>query len=306
MYRTARTTPLSRRTLLEKAERFGVSEAARQMGVSRQTVYRWRHRSDDLNDRPCRPRHSPRRTSAEREAALLKARLDWRWGPDRLGPLCGIPRRTAYRILRRFDMHRLKSLFPTPRRVFGVFEARSPGEVLQVDIKSLGSLARGGGRHESFTDRRRTPAGWTHAHIAIDAASRKSYLELRSGLGRLDTTAFIRRAVAHFDASGVQVRRVLTDNGPGYLRTFSEACAALGIRHTRTRSRHPWTNGRVERFIGTIQRECLYAGVVWTSDEERRYAIAQWLAFYNAQRPHTALGGLSPEQWLRARGVTRV
>src|SRR5206468_11270444 len=61
VYRTARTTPLSRLTLLEKAARLGVAEAARQMGVSRQTVYRWRRRAHELEDRSCRPRRSPRR-----------------------------------------------------------------------------------------------------------------------------------------------------------------------------------------------------------------------------------------------------
>ena len=49
MYRTARTTPLSRLTLLEKAARLGVAEAARQMGVSRQTVYRWRSKYGGLD-----------------------------------------------------------------------------------------------------------------------------------------------------------------------------------------------------------------------------------------------------------------
>src|SRR5438552_9133867 len=112
VYRTARTTPLSRLTLLEKAARLGVAEAARQMGVSRQTVYRWRRRVRELEDRSCRPRRSPRRTAPAREAALLQARLEWRWGPDRLGPMTGLSRRTAYRILRRFHMHRLRELFP--------------------------------------------------------------------------------------------------------------------------------------------------------------------------------------------------
>jgi transposase InsO family protein len=99
---------------------------------------------------------------------------------------------------------------------------------------------------------------------------------------------------------------VLSDNGNGYKsHAYRAACAALGIRHTRIQPRHPWTNGRVEAFNGTIQRECLYART-FTSDEERALAIWLWIAYYNAERPHTSLGGLSPELWLRARGVTRV
>jgi transposase InsO family protein len=98
---------------------------------------------------------------------------------------------------------------------------------------------------------------------------------------------------------------VLTDNGTGYKRIFAEACETIGVRWTRTKPYHPWTNGRAERFIQTLQRECLYEDQLDT-DEARRYLVHRWLAFYNADRPHTALGGLSPERWLRARGVTGV
>lgn len=307
MYQSARTTPLSRAFLLAEADRLGVSQAARNMGVSRSTVYRWRRRAGDLADRSCRPHRSPRRTPSEREAALLAARLEWRWGPDRIGPLCGIPRRTAYRILRRFGMHRLRSLFPEERPRRGVFVAHDPGEVVQIDVKSASGLARGGGRRHEWTPKRlRGSVGWQQIHVAVDAASRRAYLEFLPSVGAADCSGFVRRAVADFDAHGIRVRRVLTDNGTGYKRQFGLACAELGIAWTRTRPYHPWTNGRVERFNRTLKRECLHAGEHFTSDEERRYSAARWIAFYNSDRPHTALGGLSPEDWLRARGVTWV
>src|SRR5688572_7146630 len=172
--------------LVAEADRIGVSQAARNIGVSRHTVYRWRHRVGELADRSCRPHHSPRRTSFEREAALLAARWQWRWGPDRLGPMSGIPRRTAYRILRRFRMHRLRDMFPPERPQRGTFVATEPGEVIQIDIKSLGQLA-GGPRHDALGSNRRTTArgriGMEHVHVAVDAASRTTYLELRPGLG---------------------------------------------------------------------------------------------------------------------------
>jgi transposase InsO family protein len=307
LYQSARTTPLSRAFLLAEAERIGVTRAARNMGVSRNTVYRWRRRASELADRSCRPHRSPRRTSAEREAALLAARWEWRWGPDRIGPLTGIARRTAYRILRRYRMHRLRDLFPPERPVRGAFVAQEPGDVVQIDIKSLGSLDRGGGKTLQRWSTKTAPVGWQHAHVAVDAASRKTYLELRPTLKRDDCAAFVVNAISWFDARGITVRRVLTDNGVGYRRhsPFDEACRVRGVRHTLTKPYHPWTNGRAERFIRTFQRECLYA-THFTSNEERAYGIARWLAFYNSVRPHTALGGLSPDDWLRAKGVTKV
>lgn len=295
--------------VVAEADRLGVTRAARNIGVSRNTVYRWRRRAGELADRSCRPHRSPRRTSFEREAALLAARWEWRWGPDRIGPMTGIPRRTAYRILRRFRAHRLRELFPPVRPQRGTFVATTPGEVVQIDIKSLGRLsgrprhdAIGLGRPTRELDRNR---GLEHVHVAIDAASRRSYLEVRGGLGAADCAAFVGNAVRAFDAMGIRVQRVLTDNGTGYKKIFAAACLEAGVRWTRTKPYHPWTNGRAERFIRTLQRECLYEEHLETG-EERRYLLSRWLAFYNADRPHTALGGLSPERWLRARGVTQV
>jgi transposase InsO family protein len=306
VYRTARTTPLSRATLLEKAAHFGAAEAARQMGVSRQTVYRWRRRAAELEDRSSRPHRSPRRTSAEREAALLGLRLELRWGPDRLGPYLGISRRTAYRILRRFEVHRLRRLFPVPPRVHAPFVVDEPGYIA-LDIKHLGRLDRGGGRRGPEHSTAGSPrVGWRYLHVAIDLASRLVYAELRPGITATDCAAFLEHAVAFFNEHGIRVRRVLTDNGPGYRGPwFALRCRMLAIAHTRTRPQHPWTNGRAERFIGTLQEECLYARHL-TSEAERDAAIAAWLHFYNSRRPHTALGGLSPLAWLQARIVTKV
>ena len=309
MYRTARTTPLSRVDLLKEADRLGVTRAARNFCVSRNTVYRWRRRAGELADRPCRPRHSPRRTSDAREAEVLLLRLEQRWGPDRIGPVLGMSRRTVYRVLRRHGAHRLRALFPRQPRTHGIFAAAEPGEVVQLDIKGLGRLVRGGGRRgqqRSTGQRHREQVGWSQLHLAIDAASRQAYLELRPSVGSADCIAFMLAARAHFDARGIRVQRVLTDNGAGYKRRFSEACAAAGVRHTRTRPYHPWTNGRVERLNRTLQGECVYAGDRFTSDEERRYALALWLASYHSARPHTALGGLTPDAWLARRRVTKV
>ena len=306
MYRTARTTPLSRAFLVVEAERIGVSRAAQNMGVSRRTVQRWRRRAPDFQDRPCRPHRSPRRSSDALEGTVLGLRMELRWGPDRIGPYLGIPVSTVHRILRRHNAHRLSHLFPRPPRSYGHFAALAPGELIATDTKALGRLDRGGGRRgsrERGGRTRRHLVGWRHLHVAIDMASRLVYAELRSGQGPDDTVPFLRAALAFFDLHGIRARRVLSDNGNGYKRRFDQACADIGIRHSRTRPYHPWTNGRVERFNGTIQRECLYAGSFWQSEDERALALALYVAYYNAERPHIALGGLPPLRWLRRDGT---
>jgi transposase InsO family protein len=240
---------------------------------------------------------------------VLVARLDERAGPDRIGPPLGLHPSTVHRILRRHGAERLSHLFPQPRRSFGHFAPLQPGELIALDVKSFGSLARGGGRaQEEHHSARGAMAGvgWRQLHVAIDMASRLVFTELRRGLGGTDAAAFLGHALAFFDARGIRVQRVLSDNGSGYRSfAFRDVCRAAGIRHTRIKPRHPWTNGRVERFIGTIQRECVYRDR-FTSDSERALAIALYVAYYNTRRPHQALGGLAPLDWLRRRGVTNV
>ena len=299
MYRTARTTPLSRAFLVAEAQRIGVSHAARNMGVSRRTVQRWRRRAPDFSDRPCRPHRSPRRSSDALEADVLALRVDRRWGPDRIGAVLGLPPSTVHRILRRHRAQRLSHLFPKPPRSFGHFDVRQPGELVAMDTKRLGRLDRGGGRHPGQSHSR---VGWRQLHVAIDLASRVVVAQLRPSCGNADTLAFLEHALATFDARGIRVQRLLTDNGSGYRRTFDERARALGVRHTRTKPYHPWTNGRVERVNGTIQRECLYACDLH-SEEERDLAIALYLSYYNAERPHIGLGGLPPLEWLRRHGT---
>jgi transposase InsO family protein len=304
VYGTARLSPRTREFLVDQSHRVGVSRAACNVGTSRRTVYRWRGREGYL-DHSSRPQHSPRRTPDTLEATILGLRLELRWGPDRLGPYLGVPRSTTYAVLRRHRAHRLGVLFPPQRPVHGRFHVDAPGYIA-IDIKSLGSVDRGGGRRGPMHYRHNTAdatVGWTHLFVAIDLASRLVFARLQASRGNAAMTAFLAAAVAFYDARGIRVHRVLTDNA--FRSTFDRACAVLGISHRRTQPYHPWTNGRVEAFIGTVQRECVYARP-FGSDAERALALWLYLAYYNAERPHTAIGGVSPECWLRARGVTGV
>ncbi len=305
MYQRKRLSPWTRAFIVAEAARIGVSRTARQSGISRRTVYRWRRRAPDVSDRSCRPHHSPRRSAAALEGTVVALRMDERVGPDRIGPTLGLHPSTVHRILRRHGINRLGHVFPKPPRSFGTYPALHPGELVGIDIKSFGSIERGGGRR---ADRHRSHAGvgWRHLHVAIDMASRMTFTEFRPTLGGRDGAVFLDRATAFFASHGIRVERVLSDNGSAYTSfAFRDACRAAGIRHPRTKPRHPWTNGRAERFIGTIQRECAYHDE-FTNDAERALAIALFVPWYNTERPHRALGGLTPSDWLARWRVTHL
>ena len=102
--------------------------------------------------------------------------------------------------------------------------------------------------------------------------------------------AFLRAAVAHYDALGIRIRGLLTDNGSAYRsRLFAKTCQVLGIEHRFTRPYRPQTNGKAERFIQTCLREWAY-GRIWQNSGERCAWLPAFLEYYNTRRPHSALG----------------
>ena len=80
---------------------------------------------------------------------------------------------------------------------------------------------------------------------------------------------------------------------------WAAVCSALQIRRRFTKPRHPWTNGKAERFNRTLQTEWAYSKA-WTSNADRSAALAPWLEHYNTERAHTALAGATPASRLAA------
>lgn len=143
--------------------------------------------------------------------------------------------------------------------------------------------------------RRERGLGYDYLHVAIDDASRVAFVGVQPDERAATTVRFMRDAVAFFADHGVRVERVMTDNAMTYTqsRQLATTFATLGIRHLRTRPRRPQTNGKAERFIGTLQREWAYARL-FRSNAERLASRPRWLDTYNRRRPHAGLGGLAP------------
>jgi transposase InsO family protein len=70
---------------------------------------------------------------------------------------------------------------------------------------------------------------------------------------------------------------------------FDAACRGLGIRHTRTKPRHAWTNGFVERLQGTILQEhwrVAFRRHYFTSRAALQRSLEAFMRYYNTERPH--------------------
>lgn len=299
----SKLTVFGRQLLVTRvAQGWPAAHVAEQLGVSRATAYKWvrRYRVEGeagLHDRSSRPHRSPRRLPAEVEARILAARAEWRYGPDRLGPLLGLPPSTVHRVLRRRGFSRLRDadrVTAAPVR----YVACHPGALVHQDHKKLGRIPDGGGwrTHGRGGDRAKGHArtGYEHLEVVIDDASRYTVVvPVPDETGRSAALA-LETAAAEFARLGVRIERVLTDNGGSYVSSaYAAAVADLGARHKRTRPWRPQTNGKAERVIQTLLREWAH-GRSYSTNRERERALPLFVDFYNRQRPHTALGGRSP------------
>lgn len=305
LHANARTCPRSRRLAVDRVERDGwtLVAAAEAAGVSVRTISKWqrRYRSEGeqgLLDRCSAPWSVPSRTD-ERRVAVIAGLRRLRMTGAEIAETLGMPLSTVSGILTRIGLGklwRLEPLEPANR-----YEMQRPGELVHVDVKKLARIGGQAG-HRVHGDRRtrRRGIGWEYVHIAIDDATRLVYVEVLGDEKAVTAVGFLRRAIAHFAAFGIQVERLMTDNGSAYISTIhAVACKALGIKHIRTRPYRPRTNGKAERFIRTMLGGWAYGAIYRTSDE-RRQALAGWLDFYNHRRPHRSLSHQAPLERLHA------
>src|SRR5512132_3790831 len=277
--------------------------AAEAQGCSPATGYKWIRRftaegPDGLRDRSSRPHRSPARLSARREAAILLRRQATLEGPHRIAWALGEAPSTVHRVLRRRGAPRLRDL-DRPTRSIVRYERERPGELVDVEVKKQGRIPAGGGWRVHGKGVRRGSrvkrgAGYDFVHAAVDDRSRLAYAEILADERKETASAFMTRAIGFFSERGVNIERVLTDNGSCYRsRTFAQVLAQAGIGHRRTRPYRPQTNGKVERFTLTLKWEWAYA-LTYDTNASRTEALESWLHHYNYHRPHMAHEGRTP------------
>ena len=303
VHKNARMTVHGRVLLIRRVRVEGVSvaDAARAAGVSERTAYKWlaRHREGGfaaLRDRSSAPGRCPRRLAADVVAGIERLRRQLITGPA-IARMLKLPRSTVGAVLRRLDLGRLSALQDRPPAIR--YQRDRPGELIHIDTKKLGRIKGIGhritGHHVGMNKSR--GIGWEVLHVAIDDASRLAFTELLPDERKESACTFLDRAIAFFNAHGVTVERVMSDNGSAYRsHTFRKLLEQHRIRHIRTRPYTPRTNGKAERFIQTSLREWAYAAS-YRSSAERADAMPPWIDGYNTTRPHSALANQTP--WLR-------
>ena len=309
----ARHTPLGRweivRRVVEDGETF--AQAAAWANVSKSTVHgwvvRWRAASPAdraslacLHDRSSRPKTSPRQVPAAEEQRICELRRRTGWSPRRLADEVGRPHSTVHQVLRRGGCSRPD---PAARPPVIRYEWPCPGQLLHMDVKRFGKFEAPGHAVTGDRTQRSRRVGWEYVHSIVDDCSRLAYSEIHDDERAATVTAFTRRALDFFLDHGIVAERLMTDNAFTYVHNkgLRALLRARAIEHLRTRPYTPRTNGKVERYQQTLQREWAYA-LEYASSAARRASLPHWVRHYNERRTHSALGNRPPID--RVREVT--
>jgi transposase InsO family protein len=284
-----------------------VREAARRQGVSPATAWTWSRRWQAasaeeqrtlscLLDRSSRPHRSPRMLHASVQARICAERRRSGHGPRPIAGRLGLPHATVWKALRRHGCSRPET---KPREPARRYEWPCPGDLLHVDWTTLARFAEPGhavtGDRTSSAAKKRRRLGYDVVHAIIDDHSRLAYAEVLPDAKAKTVTSFLERALAFYADHDIAARRLMSDNAWSYVknRSLRDLLARHAIRHLTIKPRRPRTNGKVERFIQTLEREWAY-GLTYASSDHRAHALPHWLNHYNTQRGHSSLGDRPP------------
>lgn len=115
--------------------------------------------------------------------------------------------------------------------------------------------------------------------------------EIRENMREFDTEVVVQRALEKYPG---EHPRIITDNGPQFLaRDFKEFIRLMGLTHVRTSPYYPQSNGKLERWHGSVKRECIRPACPGSLEEASRL-VASYVETYNHVRLHSALGYIAP------------
>jgi transposase InsO family protein len=274
--------------------------AADAVGVPRATLYRWEKEPAPKSRRPHRVRQ--RNWSPALRTEVERLRLDFpMWGKDKLGPLLrkagfSVSNATVGRILkslvergrvtpvpdliarvgRRTDPKTRPHAIRKPKHV----RFEKPGDVVQIDTLTL-NLAPG--RTLKHFDAYDVFAKWTVAKPYARATAQNA-------------ADFLDKVTAEMPWP---VKAIQIDGGSEFMAEFEDACKDRQIPLYVLPPRSPKLNGAVERCNGAWRYE-FYATVDLPDQIDKiAHHVDAFQHLYNHHRPHGALDGLTPNEYLK-------
>ena len=281
--------------LRARAGEESIAALCRDYGVSRPTGYLWLDRYQEvgsvngLAEHSRRPLHSPQRTAAAVEAAVLALRDKTAWGGPKIAKALErggvrVAAATAQRILQRHG----RVVPPGVQKTKLRFAREQCNELAQMDFKGDYRLRR----------------GKCYPLSLLDDCSR--YLHGLWPLPSPGGEGVKQSLETYFRAHGVPLSLLLDHGTPWFSTTNRQGLTWVsvwllkqGVILRYSGIRHPQTQGKVERFHGTLKRRTKHRGEPRTLSEWRAWA-GEFRQEYNFERPHEALGNKTPGEVYQA------
>ena len=298
-----------KQSVIKFSFKYGVTNAARNFGENRRTIYRWIKRYDgtleSLKDKSHRPKHHPNEHTEEENKLIKQYKANNK--DTGIVVLWVKLRRAGYKRTIQGLYHAMQRLgiyskIPSKKKKnepIEYFVATYPGERIQIDVKYVPRKCMSKElqeREEKF-----------YQYTAIDEYTRIRYMWYTNEHSTYESAKFLERVVKVFP---FKVECVQTDNGFEFtnrlswnsfmknkLTAYEIKLKELGIEQRLTKPHTPKQNGKVERSHRKDQ-ERFYYNKVFCSLEDLRNRAKYWIKEYNnfEMRP---LGWLSPIQKLK-------
>ncbi len=286
-------TAEQRLLILDTWKRSGLAgtDFASVVGISHLTLYNWKKKFESegpggLVDKPKGPGKGSRLPEVTRRTILMLKESNPEWGCQRIadmllrGPALPASPGAVARVLHEAGYELEEA--PThphpdhPRE----FERAKPNQLWQTDLFT-------------FILKRQNRRVYLVAFMDDHSRFIVGY-----GLHGSQSTALVLEVLRAAIASYRPPEEILTDNGTQYhtwrgKSVFTTELERLGIKQIVAAPRHPQTLGKIERFWGSLWRECVERAVFIDLDDARR-RIGLFIDHYNFQRPHQGIAGLVP------------
>jgi transposase InsO family protein len=286
-------TAEQRLLLLDTWQRSGLpaGDFAAMVGLSKHTLYGWKKKFDaegpaGLMDQPRGAPQGSRLPDLTRRSILMLKQANPDWGCQRIsdmllrGPALPASASAVAQVLREagYQLEEVPTR-PHPDKIRH-FERATPNQLWQTDLFT-------------FVLKRQNRRVYLVAFMDDHSRFITGY-----GLHASQSSALVMEVLRAGLTSYGTPQEILTDNGSQYVTwrgksAFSKELEKRGIRQVVAAPRRPQTLGKIERFWGTLWRECIESAVfIDMGDAQRR--IGLFIDHYNFQRPHQGIEGLVP------------
>jgi transposase InsO family protein len=257
------------------------------LGIGRSRYYDWGRRYGRVNEHNAWIPRDHWLLGWEREA-IIAGYLEHRdEGYRRLtyrlmdADIVAVSPSSVYRVLRDADLLRRWNGKPSKKGT-GFHQPLRPHEHWHVDISYINVCGT-----------------FYYLLSVLDGFSRYIvHWEIRESMTEPDVESILQRAKERFPDARP---RVISDNGPQFIaKDFKEFIRVSGMTHVRTSPYYPQSNGKQERWHQTLKRESIRPKTPLSLDDARRI-VAEFVAYYNNERLHSAIGYIAPKDQLEGR-----